>query len=104
AVSYSGHCWPCGKSQIKYALHISHEPRQTNDRQALATLIEACNGFIPPTPEKVFSHTWMDLAEGALRDICSDNCWVIGEEGEWLRPYVGQNSPAWLAVAEWEGK
>ena len=105
AASRSGDIWPQGSSRIAYAIRLRHEPRQTNDRQALVALIEACGAFIPAVPERVYGISWRQLAEGVMRDLANDTCWVRGATGsEWLRPYVDSYSPAWSAVAEWEGK
>jgi hypothetical protein len=103
-ISQSGNRWPEGTHSISYALRLRHEPLQTNDRQALHALTEACQVFLLPCPEKVFVESWRTLATGAVQDLVADACWVTTTQGEWLRPYVNNHSPAWSAVAAWEGK
>jgi hypothetical protein len=103
AVSQSGEKWPKGTNHIAYSLRLRYEPEQTNDRQALRSLIDACSIFIPSIPDMIFKSSWRDLADGAMKNLLHDHCWVKHESGEWLRPYVNNYSP-WSAVAAWEGK
>ena len=103
-VSHSGTGWRAGKSRIVYSLHLRDEPRQTNDRQALEDLISSLGVRVKATPDLEYPLTWAQLATGTAHDLEQDACWSLTPQGNWLRPYVDDHSPAWAAVSAWEGR